>query len=68
MERNGLASALRRGLWVWVALIGLTVVEYLWMVAHLPGLIPFLLVINLIDAGLIVYYYMHIAQLWREEE
>lgn len=68
MERNGLAPALRRGLWVWVALIVLTIIEYILMVAKVPGIIAYLLIINLVDAGLIVYYYMHIAHLWGREE
>ncbi|MFN3974783.1 MAG: hypothetical protein ACK4K2_05880 [Dehalococcoidia bacterium] len=68
MEGNGLAQALRRGLWVWIALIVLTVLEYILMVVKAPGLIAYLLIINLADAGLIAYYYMHIAQLWRQEE
>lgn len=68
MEQKGLTQALRRGFWVWVALIVLTILEYILMVLRMPGLIAYLLIINLLDAGLIVYYYMHIAQLWRQEE
>lgn len=68
MEGSGLAPAQRRGLWVWILLIVLTVLEFILMVARLPGMIAYLLIINLIDAGLIAYYYMHIAQLWRQEE
>jgi|FaiFalFF_MnMetaG_3_1042247.scaffolds.fasta_scaffold00562_7 hypothetical protein len=68
MARERLHQALRRGVWVWVALAVLTVLEYIWMVADWPGLIASLLILSGIDAGLIAYYYMHVAQVWRAEE
>ena len=68
MERRELRSALRRGLWVFVALLVLTVLEYVLAVAMPSGNLPYMVVMNIVDAGLIVYYFMHVAQLWRPEE
>jgi len=47
----------------------LTVIEFGLLLTDLPvGLFRFLLVaLNLADAGLIAYYFMHIAQLWRAD-
>ncbi len=56
------------GLKVFVALIVLAVVEWYLMVARVPGLLWYLVVIQVVEAGLIAYYFMHVAQLWREEE
>lgn len=69
MEQRGLAAALRRGLWVFVALVVLTVVEFILLWLNIPRVLFrfLLLVINGVDAGLILYYFMHFAQLWREE-
>ncbi len=68
MERAGLSSALRRGLLVLIVLGVLTAVEYVIPIALDSGSMPFLVVIGLAKAALIVYYFMHVAQLWREEE
>ena len=68
MERVGLASALRRGIVVLIALGVLTAIEYVIPVAMDSGSMPFLVVIGLVKAGLIVYYFMHVAQLRRKEE
>ncbi len=70
MRRSGgLVADWRRGWWVFAALIVLTVVEFgLLLVDMSTGLFRVLLVvINLVDAWLIIYYFMHIAQLWRGE-
>ncbi len=69
MEQRGLAAALRRGRWVFVALMVLTVVEFILLWLNIPRILFrfLLLVINGVDAGLILYYFMHIAQLWRKE-
>ncbi|MCH7705504.1 MAG: cytochrome C oxidase subunit IV family protein [Chloroflexi bacterium] len=68
MERAGLASALRRGIVVLIALGVFTAIEYVIPLALDSGSMPFLVVIGLAKAALIVYYFMHVAQLWREEE
>jgi hypothetical protein len=68
-NQRGLAADWRRGSWVLLALIGLTVVEFLLLLVDLPIVLfrLLLLALNLADAGLIAYYFMHLAQLWRGE-
>ena len=61
-------ARLRLGLNVFVALIVLAVVEWYLMVARVPGLLWYLVVIQVVEAETIAYYFMHVAQLWREEE
>lgn len=69
MERDVLGAALRRGLMVLIALAVLTAIEYVVPVALLArGATAPLAIIALLKAGLIVYYFMHVAQLWRREE
>ena len=69
MERTGLRSTLRRGLAVIVALAVLTAIEFGVPVALERGpALPILVALALVKAGLIVHYFMHLAQLWRREE
>jgi cytochrome c oxidase subunit IV len=59
--------ALRRGLWVFLALAALTALEYVVFLVVDSGNLPYMVVMNVIDAGLILYFFMHVAQLWRKE-
>jgi cytochrome c oxidase subunit IV len=59
---------LQLGLKVFVVLMVLAVVEWYLMVARVAGLLWWLIVIQVVEAGMIVYYFMHVAQLWRAEE
>ncbi|MBI4336557.1 MAG: cytochrome C oxidase subunit IV family protein [Chloroflexi bacterium] len=68
MQNGRLRSALARGRWVLVALVALTVVEYAVALVMKSGNLPWMIIMNLVDAVLILYYFMHIAQLWRKEE
>ena len=68
MERVSLKSALRLGLWVFIALVVLSVVEYGVGQVVKHGNLPYMVIMNLVDATLIVYFFMHVAQLWRKEE
>ena len=68
MEGGRLGSALRRGLQVIIALAVLTAIEYGVPIVLDRGANPYLAILALIKAGLIAYYFMHIAQLWRQEE
>ncbi|MBI2873294.1 MAG: hypothetical protein HYY00_08925 [Chloroflexi bacterium] len=68
MRRASPRVALRRGLWVFIALVVLAVVEYLLTLVMKSGNLPWMVIMNIIDAGLIAYFFMHIAQLWRREE
>ena len=69
MEAGGLQSALHRGLVVIAVLAVLTAVEFMVPIAleRAPAL-PILVFLALVKAGLIVHYFMHLAQLWRREK
>ncbi len=55
------------GLRVLIALLVLTAIE-LPIAFRVPRPVPYLLMINLVDAWLILEYFMHISQMWRPEE
>ncbi len=59
-------AAMRRGVIVFVALMILTVIEYVVSVSLSSSLV-LLFLIALVKAALIVTYFMHISRLWREE-
>lgn len=59
---------LRLGLTVLVVLLALSVIEWYLAVGRVPGLLWYLVVIQVIEAGTIAYYFMHVAQLWSGEE
>lgn len=59
---------MRLGLVVFVFLMVVEVVEYVVGVGLRSGATPLLALLAVPGAGLIVYYFMHIAQLWRAEE
>ena len=69
MERTGLRSALHLGLVVIMVLAVLTIIEFVVPVVLERGpALPILVALTLVKAGLIVHYFMHLAQLWRREE
>ncbi|MCB8945410.1 MAG: cytochrome C oxidase subunit IV family protein [Ardenticatenaceae bacterium] len=57
-------AALRIGTYVFIALAVLTIVEY--FVSSL-GSTVLLMIIALLKAAAIVYFFMHVTRLWREE-
>lgn len=68
MERDKLRSAQKLGLVVAALLIALAVLEYVVGLVMDSGNLPWMLIMNVIDAALIVYYFMHVAHLWRGEK
>jgi cytochrome c oxidase subunit IV len=62
-----LARARRTGWWVFAALIVLVVLEYVVFLA-LERNLPLMVVMNITDAGLILWYFMHVGRLWRRAE
>lgn len=56
------AKRTRIGVTVFVLLAVLTIIEYI-IAVNLTGTVPYLAVIALLKAGLIVSYFMHIKQL-----
>lgn len=49
------------------ALTVLTIVEF-WLSSGIQSPLPYLIVIALVKAGLIIHYFMHVSQLWAREE
>jgi len=67
MDARALTHRFRLGLRVLIALLVLTAAE-LPVAFRVPRPVPYLVLINLADAWLILYYFMHLAQTWRPEE
>jgi heme/copper-type cytochrome/quinol oxidase subunit 4 len=47
-------------------LAALTAVEF-WLSSAIQSALPYLTFIALVKAGLIVYYFMHVSQVWKQE-
>ncbi len=60
------ASAQRTGLYVFLTLLVLTVAESIIGGLATP-ITVLLIIIALVKAALIVYFFMHVYRLWREE-
>lgn len=60
------SKAFRRGMWTFVALMVLTIVEYV-VAVNLGASTILLFLIALVKAALIVWVFMHISRLWHEE-
>jgi len=60
-------AAYRRGILVFAGLAVLTVLEF-WLASTAGGSTVFLFIMVLAKAGLILQYYMHMGQLWNDEE
>ena len=65
MEQEKLRSAQRLGAMVALALFVLTALEFLLFKVIDSGNLPWMVIMNVMDAALILYYFMHIAHLWR---
>ena len=65
MEQEKLRSAQRLGAMVALALFVLTALEFLLFKVIDSGNLPWMVIMNVMDAVLILYYFMHIAHLWR---
>jgi caa(3)-type oxidase subunit IV len=60
------ASAQRTGLYVFLVLLVLTIAESIIGGLETP-ITVLLIIIALVKAALIVYFFMHVYRLWREE-
>lgn len=58
---------LRLGSWAFAALIVLTGFE-LWFAWTIRGPVPYLALVALLKALLIMEYFMHLSRMWRAEE
>jgi len=68
VEQDKLKSAQKTGLIIAVILMVLAAAEYGLLLLMDSGNLPWMLIMNVIDAALILYFFMHIAHLWRAEE
>lgn len=70
MAASELAGRMRVGWLVMIGLMVLTVAEYLLLLATPSTAIwrILLVVFQVLDAGLILWYFMHLGQLWHTEE
>ncbi|MDQ7843559.1 MAG: cytochrome C oxidase subunit IV family protein [Armatimonadota bacterium] len=66
-NQRALPDRFRLGLRVLIALLVLTAAE-LPVAFRVPHPVPYLILINLADAWLILYYFMHLGQTWQPEE
>ncbi|MBI2287916.1 MAG: hypothetical protein HYU83_02870 [Chloroflexi bacterium] len=64
MPEPGLRGKLRLGYIVLGALIAIKIAEYLVAIAIPSGAWPFLAILALVGTWPILYYFMHINQLW----
>ena len=67
MPKGGLGGAARTGWLVFAVLIVLVLFEYVLFLVLSSNLL-IMLVLNVIDAALIMYFFMHLPRLWRREE
>ena len=65
MEQDKLKSTQKLGVVITVILVVLVALEYVVAIAMDSGNLPWMLIMNVIDAALIIYYFMHVAHLWR---
>lgn len=65
MEQDKLKSTQKLGVAITVILVVLVALEYVVAIAMDSGNLPWMLIMNVIDAALIIYYFMHVAHLWR---
>ncbi|MBI2304735.1 MAG: hypothetical protein HYU86_08340 [Chloroflexi bacterium] len=62
MPKPDLRAKLRLGLIVFVGLMAVEVIEYI-VGTTISGALPYLVILTVPGAGLILYYYMHIEQI-----
>ncbi len=67
LPKRGLSGAARTGWLVFAVLIVLVLLEYVAFLVLTTNL-PIMVVMNVIDAALIMYYFMHLPRLWRRDE
>ena len=68
MDDTSQRKRMRLGLLIFVVLMVVEVVEYVVGVGLDSGATILLAVLAVPGAGLIVYYFMHVSQLWHTEE
>ena len=67
LPKRGFSGAARTGWLVFAVLIVLVLFEYVLFLVLSSNLL-IMVVLNVIDAALIMYFFMHLPRLWRREE
>lgn len=67
LPRGGVTGAMRTGWLVFAVLIVLVLLEYVIFLV-LSSNMPIMVVMNVVDAALIMYFFMHLPRLWRRED
>ncbi len=57
----------RIGLWMVISLVVGTIIEYAIAITVSKNL-PIMVVINVVEAAAIMWFFMHVARVWRGEE
>jgi heme/copper-type cytochrome/quinol oxidase subunit 4 len=68
VKNSDLKSPLRVGLLVFIVLVVLAAGEYVLGLVLDSGNLPYMIFMNIVDAALLLYFFMHVRQLWRPEE
>ena len=68
MKNSDLKSPLRVGLLVFIVLVVLAAGEYVLGLALESGNLVYMILMNIVDAALLLYFFMHVRQLWHPEE
>ena len=68
MARPGRGALELQGLAVLGALAALEIIEYAIGIRIKPGSLPLLILLTVPGAGLLIWFFMHLPQLWGGEE
>lgn len=65
MSKQDKSGRLRTGWWVFLGLALVTGFEF-WLSAAMEGVLLYLTITSLVKAALIIQFFMHLPQVWRE--
>ncbi len=68
MNRGDLKSEVWLGLAIFIVLLVMAVTQYVLAQVVDSGILPFLVIISVGGASVVLYYSMHLDQLWSPEE
>lgn len=68
MAKPSPRAAMLLGLFVFGALLAMEVIEYLIGIRITPGSLPLLILLAVPGAGVILWFFMHLPQLWGGDE
>lgn len=68
MAKPSLGAQEVLGLAVLAALMALEIIEYFIGIRISPGALPLLILLTVPGAGVIIWFFMHLPQLWGGEE